>query len=56
MTPDGKDAKMFCAHDPGLALFLAESSRRGDAGVGPLAWMAFAATLILAVFALGVPA
>lgn len=48
---------MFCCfHDPGLALFLSETTDEEGARVGPLEWTAFASTLILAVLALGVPA
>ncbi len=46
---------MFCAHDPGLALFLAES---GDdlPKPGVLEWGALGGTLCMAVLALLIPA
>lgn len=45
-----------CIHDPGLALFFAETPMGKDSRPGPAEWMAFAATLLLAVVALAVPA
>lgn len=45
-----------CIHDPGLALFLAETPIGKDGHPGPLGWAAFAATLLFAVAALSVPA
>ena len=45
-----------CIHDPGLALFLAETPIGENSRAGPLEWTAFAATLLLAVMALSVPA
>lgn len=48
---------MFCcAYDPGLALFLAETSTGKETSPGPLDWTALAFTLGLAVLALAVPA
>lgn len=45
---------MFCAHDPGLALFLAEN---GDdlPKPGLLEWGAFGGTLCMAMLALLIP-
>lgn len=45
-----------CIHDPGMALFLAETPIGEDGCPGPLEWTAFTATLLLAVLALSVPA
>lgn len=45
-----------CIPDPGLALFLAETPIGEDSRPGPAGWTAFAATLLLAVIALSVPA
>jgi|GEM_PF-3689856 len=45
-----------CIHDPGLALFLAETPTGEKGRPGPAEWAAFAATLLLAVVALSVPA
>lgn len=45
-----------CIHDPGMALFLAETPIGENSRPGPLEWTAFAATLLLAVIALSVPA
>lgn len=48
---------MFCCiHDPGMALFLSESPVGTEPEAGPLEWIAFGATLLLAVIALSVPA
>ena len=48
---------MFCCiHDPGMALFLAEATEGQDTRPGALEWTAVAATLLLAVVALTVPA
>jgi hypothetical protein len=45
-----------CLHDPGLSLFLAETPIGENSRPGPAGWTAFAATLLLAVVALAVPA
>ncbi len=45
-----------CMHDPGMALFLAETPIGEDGRPGPLGWSAFAAILVFAVAALSVPA
>lgn len=45
-----------CIHDPGLALFLAETPIAENSRPGPAEWTAFAATLLLAVVALSVSA
>jgi hypothetical protein len=48
---------MFCCiHDPGMALFLAETRPEDGSNPGPLEWTAFAATVLLAAVALSVPA
>lgn len=45
-----------CTHDPGMALFLAETPDGEGRRPGPMEWTAFAATLLLAALALTVPA
>ncbi|MEN9410184.1 MAG: hypothetical protein RL216_2158 [Pseudomonadota bacterium] len=45
-----------CVHDPGMALFLANTATEMEAGAGPLEWTAFGATLLLAILALALPA
>jgi hypothetical protein len=45
-----------CMHDPGMALFLAETAICEDGQPGPAGWTAFAATLVFAIVALTVPA
>jgi len=48
---------MFCCiHDPGMALFLAETPLGEDRRTGVPEWTAFTAILLLAVIALSVPA
>lgn len=48
---------MFCCiHDPGMALFLAETRGDESDGPGPLEWTALVATVLLAGMALIVPA
>lgn len=48
---------MFCCiHDPGMALFLAETTDGEASRPGLLEWTSLAATLLLAVVALSVPA
>lgn len=47
---------MFCcAHDPGMAFFLAETTPSEPRTVGPLEWTAFAATILLALIVFAVP-
>lgn len=43
-----------CTHDPGMALFLAETATQDLPAPGPLEWMALGATVLMAVFALAV--
>lgn len=45
-----------CIHDPGMAIFLAESPIGEDGGPGLIEWTAFVAVLLLAVIALAIPA
>ena len=45
-----------CIHDPGMAIFLAESTVAEDGSPGLLEWTAFVAVLLVAVVALAVPA
>ena len=45
-----------CIHDPGLALFLAETPIAENRRPGPAEWTAFAATLLLAMVTLCVSA
>lgn len=48
---------MFCCiHDPGMALFLAETPIGDDSRPGILGWIALAVTLLIAIIALTVPA
>lgn len=44
-----------CAHDPGLALFLAETAPDDLPAPGPLEWTALAASVLVAIIALTVP-
>jgi hypothetical protein len=46
----------YCIHDPGLAIFLAESSVAEDGEPGLMEWTALVAVLVVAVVALAVPA
>lgn len=45
-----------CIHDPGFALFLAETRSEDAAPTGPIEWAAFAGTLLLAALSLIVTA
>ncbi|MBC2835061.1 hypothetical protein [Paragemmobacter straminiformis] len=46
---------MFCAHDPGLAVFLAETAPDDSRAPGRLEWAAFSVTALLALLVLCVP-